>query len=125
MVDAFCEGSALGTCTLDLLRVRVKRAHLSRVVDLGAVCRGCRPDRQQPFHEPAQVCTRACLVVVHDTAWGKEVVDHVRAERHAKHQAETDLSVARSLASHNEALVSHVDSFLEVAHVLRRRCRAA
>ena len=125
MVDAFCEGGAIGTCTLDLLRVGVKWAHLSRVVNLGAVRRGCCPDCQQPLHEPAHVCTRACLVVVHDTAWGKEVVDHVRAERQTKHQGETDLSVACSLASHNEALIGHVDSFLEVAHILRRCYRAA
>ena len=122
MVDAFCERSALGTRTLDLLRVRVKRAHLSRIVDLGSVRRGCCPDRQQPLHKPAQVCTRACLVVVHYAAWSKAMVDHVRAEWDSKHQGKCSLSVPGSLASDYNALVGHVNRLLEVSHVLRR-CR--
>ena len=84
MVDTFGDGSALGALALDFPGVVMKRGHPIRVVDLGAESGRNRPDIQEPLPQEAQVCTRACLVVVHDSARREAVVDHVGAERDAE-----------------------------------------
>ena len=122
MVDAFGDGIALSTLALNFLGVLVQWGHLPGIVELWAVRGGRCPDSQQPLHEPAQVCTRACLVVVHYSARSKALVDHVRAEWDSKHQGKCSLSIPGALASDYNALVGHVNRLLEVTHVLRR-CR--
>ena len=117
--------SAFGTLSLNLLCVEDERGLLLDHVDLGSVLLHCRPRLHHPILREAHVCSRAGLIVLHDTSSGEEVIDHVGAERKDKDAHHRHLSIDGGDSTHFNALIGDVDCLLEVAHVLRGCCLAA